>query len=91
MGDKQNESGRRNKQREKIYILANDTMLSVPIQYRLYLYYPSMNWDVKGLWFGAKGTASKLILDFFKSNMLKKEDLRIICLEIMKDRFNIIH
>lgn len=49
MGDKQNESGRRNKQREKIYILANNTMLSMPIQYRLYLYYPSMNWDVKGL------------------------------------------
>lgn len=53
--------------------------------------YGITNWDVEGLWFGARGTASKRLLHFFKINMFRKEDLRTISLEIMKDTLNIIH
>jgi len=48
-------------------------------------------WVMEGVWFGVRDTASKLILDFYKINIFPKEDLSIICLEIMKDTLYIIH
>lgn len=73
MGNKQYLSGRISKLRKKKYI-------SAPIPY-LQRQYGIEDWKVKGLWFGASGTVSKLICDFVKTNILSKVDLRIICLE----------
>lgn len=49
------------------------------------------NWEVYGLRFGARGTASPLLKEFFKKNLLELRKLNEICLTIVRDKFNIIH
>jgi hypothetical protein len=48
-------------------------------------------WEVFGLWFGARGTASKLLLDFFKNHGLQRNDLTKICLSVLQDTLHIIN
>ncbi|KAL5242511.1 hypothetical protein ACI65C_009921 [Semiaphis heraclei] len=40
--------------------------------------YGVREWEVFGLWFGARRTASKLLLDFFKNHGLQRRDLEKI-------------
>ncbi|XP_050066622.1 uncharacterized protein LOC126555788 [Aphis gossypii] len=53
--------------------------------------YQINNWEVHGLWFGARGTASPLLKDFFKNKALDLRELKDISLTVMRDTLNIIH
>jgi len=53
--------------------------------------YHISDWEVHGLWFGARGTASPLLKDFFKKNKLEMRELKEMCLVVMRDTLNIIH
>lgn len=41
------------------------------------------NWEVRGLCFGARGSASLLLRDFLKKNTLELRELKEMCLVIM--------
>lgn len=47
-------------------------------------------WEVVGLWFGARGTASKLLLEFFKAHNIPKASLFTICMLVLRDTLRII-
>ncbi|KAL1464026.1 hypothetical protein WDU94_003712 [Cyamophila willieti] len=49
------------------------------------------NWEVHGLWFGVRGTASPSLVNFFKNYNLKRNDLKELCLTVLKDTLHIIH
>lgn len=50
-------------------------------------------WEVHGLRFEARGTASPLLSDFFKNITLELKELKEMCLVMMRERdtLNIIH
>lgn len=52
--------------------------------------YGISQWTVHGLWFGVRGTASPYLVNFFKSHRLKKNDLKNLCLTVLKDTLHII-
>lgn len=43
------------------------------------------NWEVNGLWLGAKGTAGPFLLNFFKSHDIPERNLVEMCLTVLKD------
>lgn len=48
-------------------------------------------WKVHGLWFGVRGTASPLLINFFRDNNLSKNILKDLCMIVLKDTMHIIH
>jgi hypothetical protein len=42
-------------------------------------------WEVFGLWFDARGTASKFLQDFFENHGLQRSDLEKICLSVLQN------
>jgi len=53
--------------------------------------YQINNWKVHGLWFGAHGSTSRLLRDFFKNEALELRELKEMCLAVMRNTLNIIH
>jgi hypothetical protein len=49
------------------------------------------NWKVHGLCFGAHGSTSHLLRDFFKNKALELRELKEMCLAVMRNTLNIIH
>ncbi|CAI6351092.1 unnamed protein product [Macrosiphum euphorbiae] len=53
--------------------------------------YQINNWEVHGLRFGVRGTASPLLRYFFKNTALDLREIKEMCLAVMRDTLNIIH
>jgi len=47
-------------------------------------------WEVKQLWFGARGTAVPFLLSFFETHDLPKQKLVEMCPTVLKDTLRII-
>ncbi|BET00636.1 Hypothetical protein NTJ_13452 [Nesidiocoris tenuis] len=53
--------------------------------------YGVTNWEVHGLWFGVRGTASPLLRGFFKRFQIANTTLAELCLTVLRDTLHIIH
>ncbi|CAB0006376.1 unnamed protein product [Nesidiocoris tenuis] len=53
--------------------------------------YGVTNWEVHGLWFGVRGTASPLLRGFFKRFQIANTTLVELCLTVLRDTLHIIH
>ena len=53
--------------------------------------YGIANWEVFGLWFGVRGTASAFLCDFFKRFGLSRSELSDLCLTVLRDTLHIVH